>query len=341
MAWGGTGRRGWPIPDTVSFKVKVSATDTTESWLWDALAAGPGIALAILNPGADESIQISSNYVVGPGTVNTHAMFTGVNTVGDSQTSESGGWTRINDTVIINSAINPTPASGNPRLWVRSNNVGYSPNISGNDLVLESTVEPGMTFLTVAGKAGYQYYQAAAAAPTVRFGYDFADSKFKWKISASDAMQLNAAIGLIVYPTVEKTGFHLDGNTAGIGNPQVMIRSDGASGSNARRGSIGWYDGGDANPTWEISRDMFNNALQIYREPDGGASKRLFFQCHNNQSFFGADRGDDTICFQLPVMGNTAQAAITTQVGFLIYNTSSQTLKYVKNDGTWLTLTGV
>lgn len=49
-AGGGTG---------VDEKVKASATDTTPDFLDQKLAAGDGIALALLNPGADEEIQIS------------------------------------------------------------------------------------------------------------------------------------------------------------------------------------------------------------------------------------------------------------------------------------------
>lgn len=41
-------------------KVKVDAADTTENFLFPKLAAGAGIALAILNPGANESIQVTA-----------------------------------------------------------------------------------------------------------------------------------------------------------------------------------------------------------------------------------------------------------------------------------------
>lgn len=52
--WGGVGSRGWP-----TLKTKVSTADTTPDFLFNEIVGGAGIGLAILNPGANEQLQIS------------------------------------------------------------------------------------------------------------------------------------------------------------------------------------------------------------------------------------------------------------------------------------------
>lgn len=326
MAWGAPGRRGWPIPDTVSYKVKVTAADTTASWLWDALAAGAGISLAVLNPGADEQVEISCTTSIGPGTVNTHAMWTGVNAIGDSLTSEDTGWTRINSMVLINSTTNPTVASGSPRLWVRSNNVGFSPNLVGNDIVLESNAEPAFTFLTIPNHACYQYYQSAVAAPTVRFGYDFNDDKFKWKILAVDLMQLGTAWGLTVLPPTDATGILIDGNAVANGRPTLRLKAADVGGN--LRSQVEWVDHG--NNGFKIQYDVFNNSLITKRV--GG---KTYFQCHENQKYWGADRNENSLAFQLPILTTVERNALVAQTGFMIYNTTTNQPDYY-NGAAWV-----
>lgn len=57
---GGIGRRGWPGGGGTGIDelVKVTALDTTPNYLSPKLVAGVGINLNILNPGANEQIQI-------------------------------------------------------------------------------------------------------------------------------------------------------------------------------------------------------------------------------------------------------------------------------------------
>jgi len=56
-----TGKFEWTTPLTTDEKVKASPADTTPSELLAKIAAGSGISLAILNPGANEQLQITGS----------------------------------------------------------------------------------------------------------------------------------------------------------------------------------------------------------------------------------------------------------------------------------------
>jgi hypothetical protein len=65
--------------------VKVSSDDTTSNYLENKLVAGSNIAVAVLNPGADETVQISATgTVAGTGTDNNIARWNGTSDVQDS-----------------------------------------------------------------------------------------------------------------------------------------------------------------------------------------------------------------------------------------------------------------
>lgn len=68
----GTAGRGTPRspPSEEDWKVKVTAADTTPNFLFPKLAAGTNITLTVLNPGANEQVEIAA---VGPFPVAAHA----------------------------------------------------------------------------------------------------------------------------------------------------------------------------------------------------------------------------------------------------------------------------
>ncbi len=125
--------------------------------------------------------------VGGGGTQHFLPVWTAADTLGDSVTSQNAGatWTRIDSALVVNAGADPTYASGDPRLWIVSDSISYSPNILGNDIIIQSPAEPAMTFLTDPDGDCTIYYQAAAAAPDTYFRFAFDDNDFQWRIAGN------------------------------------------------------------------------------------------------------------------------------------------------------------
>jgi len=97
------GRTGWDTVDT-DVLVKVSAADTTADYLNPKISGGTGITTAILNPGANEQLEVSLTpgaYVSGSGTTGTIPKFTAATVLGDSIITESASVITVTGDQII------------------------------------------------------------------------------------------------------------------------------------------------------------------------------------------------------------------------------------------------
>jgi len=109
------GRLGWDVQDT-DVLVKVSAADTTANYLNPKINAGTGITTSILNPGANEQLDIAVTagaYISGSGTNGTVPKFTAATVIGDSIITESGAVITVTGNQIITGLTNNRLLSSN------------------------------------------------------------------------------------------------------------------------------------------------------------------------------------------------------------------------------------
>jgi hypothetical protein len=188
-------------------------------------------------------------------------------------------------------------SGGHPWLWIYSAAVGYAPNIAGNDLVIESSTEPGITLLGTPTTGGYIYFQDAINANTTKFGYNHNTDEFEFIIAgnsefhvwvggaglltnnylrwfdSADTDYMEMSFNNTTYFAQSQT-FRMHSNDASYGDILVtggnaarcgFILSNNLTDSNNKTGAIkhGSYDT-DEEPYWLIGGFSYNGGNECY-----------------------------------------------------------------------------
>lgn len=256
-------------------------------------------------------------------TVNRVTKADGNKDIVDSLITDDGTNILVNqDRVFLNTGTARPFAGNTPHLWIFSASVGYTPNLAGNDIVIESSVEAAMTFLSTPTTGGYIYFQDAINANTTRFGFDHNDDKYKWRIAGSNRMEFSVSQGLNIVPTTTGKGVTVDGAAGSIGNPVVWIKSDGISGGNDRS-ELKLTDNSGFGFSWQYNE--FDNSLICYRRT--GTNK--VFEIHDNQKYWGGRSGDNPLDYrlQVPTGARASMETGTQNNGMIYYDTTNNVLR--------------
>jgi hypothetical protein len=176
----------------VGFEAPALAADQ----IWVLPAADGAAGTFLQTDSAGNLSWAAAGTISGSGTLNFIPKFTpDGTTLGDSAIKDDATNILINrEYVFLNTGTARSFTGGDPHLWIYSGDVSYTPNIAGNDIVIESEVEAGMTFLSTPTTAGYIYFQDAISANTTRFGYNHNSDVYNWDIAGTTEMSLTAAL---------------------------------------------------------------------------------------------------------------------------------------------------
>jgi hypothetical protein len=144
-------------------------------------------------------LQIPSDNVTGTGTVNYIPVWTGAHTLGDSHLIDDGTDIFLQQpggapyrTFFMGVTSARSSSGGQPWLWIYSSAVGYAPNLAGNDIVIESSIEPAMTFLGTPTNSASIYFQDAINANNTRFGYNHNTDEYEFDIAGTTEVNISA-----------------------------------------------------------------------------------------------------------------------------------------------------